>query len=183
MSTLPSSSRFQGAAGALAVVAAAALVAVWSVFFYPWTRSDGASAPSPPTLLPATPQLIVPLVSKDEFYRRELKPLLEKAKATNRASADKALDRLHLEFDRFRTGIPGFVNDVSSWRTRFGILRRLSRDKWTNFWKAENDAESEEVKNYMLGKFEYHILAQDDLQKAVGSSLSEFRDDVAATRN
>jgi hypothetical protein len=183
MSTLRSSSRFQTTAGALAVVSATALVAVWSIFIHPWTSSNDTPAPSPPTLPPATPQLVLPLVSKDEFYRRELVPLLEKAKASNRASADKALDRLHQEFDRFRTGIPGFVNDVSSWRTRFGILRRLSRDKWTNFWKAAADADSEEVKNYMLGKFEYHILAQDELQKAVGSSLSEFKDDVAATRN
>jgi hypothetical protein len=178
MSTTRSASRLQVTTGALALVSAAAMVAVWLFLMQPPPTSESPPAPSPPAV-----QVALPSVSRNEFYRRELVPLLEKAKVKNRASADKALDRLHQEFDRFRSGIPGFVDDVSSWRTRFGIVRRISRDKWKNFWKATDDAESEEVKNYMLQKFEYHILAQDDLQKAVGSSLSEFQDDVAANRN
>jgi hypothetical protein len=178
MSTVRSSSRSQITVGVLAIVLAATSVAVWSVTIPPWTQPEGAPDEPPPT-----PTFVPRGVSRDEFYRRELAPLLDKTKAQNRANADKSLNRLHQEFDRFRAGIPGFVDDVSSWRTRFGIVRRLSRDKWKNFWKATDDADSEEVKNYMLGKFETHIMAQDELQKAVEASLSEFKDDVAATRN
>jgi hypothetical protein len=164
--------------GALAVVLAAALVAAWAVMIGPWVSPGGTVTP------PAPPAVIVSqTISRDEFYRRELRPLLERAKTQNRASADKSLNRLHQEFDRFRSGIPAFADDVASWRTRLGIMRRLSRDKWKNFWKAADDADSEEVKNYMLGKFETHIMAQDDLQKAIESSLAEFKDDVAANRN
>jgi hypothetical protein len=179
MTIVRSSSRFRVTTGALAVVSAAAVLAAWWLMLHPWTEPNATPASSPPT----PPQVVSRGISRDEFYRRELLPLLDKANAKNRASADKALDRLHQEFDRFRSGIPGFVDDVASWRTRFGIMRRLSRDKWTNFWKAADDAESEQVKNYMINKFEYHILAQDELQKAVAASLSEFKDDVAATRN
>jgi hypothetical protein len=179
MSAVRSSLRSQNTAGVLGLVFAASIVVIWWLQVHP----PGSEAAFLPAVPPATPQIVVPSVSKDEFYRRELLPLLDKANAKNRASADKALGRLHEEFDRFRSGIPGFVDDAASWRTRFGIMRRLSRDKWTNFRKAADDAESQEVKNYMIGKFEYHILAQDDLQMAVASSLSEFKDDVAATRN
>jgi hypothetical protein len=178
MTTVRSMSRSHVTLGLLAVVLAVAMVTVWAVMIHPW-ESSAATTTAPQPTLPAVSHT----VSKDEFYRRELVPLLEKAKAQNRASADKSLDRLHQEFDRFRSGIPTFVDDVASWRTRFGIMRRLSRDKWKNFWKAADDADSKEVKNYMLGKFETHIMAQDDLQKAIGSSLAEFKDDVAATRN
>jgi hypothetical protein len=164
----------------LALVFAASIVVIWWLDVHPPAAySDPNSSASPPTL----PQVVAPSISKAEFFRRELAPLLEQARAENRASADKALDRLHQEFDRFRSGIPGFVDDVSSWRTRFGIVRRLSRDKWNNFWKSSDDAASDEVKSYMLAKFEKHILAEDDLRKAIGSSLGEFKEDVAATRN
>jgi hypothetical protein len=178
MSPTPSASRLQIVTGALALVLAAGVVGVWLFLIQPPIASVSPPAPSPPAV-----QVTAPSVSRHEFYRRELAPLLDKARMENRASADKALERLHLEFDRFRTGIPGFVDDLSSWRTRFGIMRRLSRDKWENLWRATEDPASEELKNYMLQKFEHHILAQNELQKAVGSSLNEFKDDVAANRN
>ncbi len=180
MSTHQPPLRSQITTGGLALVASAGLVAVWLLLARESAPAitDDASASPPPT-----PQIVLPSVSKEEFYVRELAPLIDKARASNRASAGKSLVRLHQEFDRFRTGIPGFVDDVSSWRTRFGIIRRLGRDKWQNFWKASDDADSEEVKNYMVAKFERHILAQDELQKAVEASLDEFKDDVAATRN
>jgi hypothetical protein len=180
MSGVRSTSRRQNVAGVLALVFAASLFTIWWLEVHPATRPEWTAAA---TLPPSPPRIVVPSVSKQEFYRRELVPLLDKAKASNHASADKSLERLHQEFNRFRTGIPGFVDDIASWRTRFGIIRRLSRDKWKNFWKSTDDAASEEVKGYMLGKFEYHIMAQDELQRAIGSSLSEFKDDVAASRN
>jgi len=180
MTTLRSSSQSQRTAGVLALVFAASILVIWWLEVHPAPGSDATSIPAP---LPPTLPMVVRGMSKDEFFRRELLPLLEKTKAKNHASADKALERMHQEFDRFRAGIPGFVDDVASWRTRFGIIRRLSRDKWKNFWKATDDADSQEVKNYMLAKFETHVMAEDELQKAIGSSLSEFKEDVAASRN
>jgi hypothetical protein len=180
MSTDQLSLRSRITTGCLALVASAGLVAVWLLLARESASAITDDAPASP---PPTPQIVLPSVSKEDFYVRELAPLIDRARASNRASAGKSLLRLHQEFDRFRTGIPGFVDDVSSWRTRFGIIRRLGRDKWQNFWKAGDDAESEQVKNYMVAKFERHILAQDELQKAVEASLGEFKDDVAATRN
>ncbi len=180
MSTRQDSLRSQIATGGLALLASAGLVALW---LFVARESAPTLADEASVGPPSAPQILIPSLSKDEFYHHELAPLIDKARASNRASADKSLERLHQEFDRFRTGIPSFVDDVASWRTRFGIIRRLSRDKWQNFWKAADDADSEEVKNYMVAKFQRHILAPDELQKAVEGSLAEFKDDVAATRN
>jgi hypothetical protein len=179
MTTVRPSSRFQTTVGALALFAAAAIFSIWLLMVRPSARLV-ATPVTPPKPLP---QVVAPGMSRDEFYRRQLLPLVDQAQAKNRASTDKALERLHQEFDRFRTGIPGFVNDLASWRTRFGIMRRLSRDQWENLWKSTEDAQSEELKSYMIAKFERHIMGQDELHKAVASSLSEFKDDVAATRN
>src|ERR1700733_15172476 len=130
MSTDQLSLRSRITTGGLALVASAGLVAVWLLLARESASAilDDTSAAPPPT-----PQIVLPSVSKDEFYRRELAPLIDKARASNRASADKSLVRLHQEFDRFCTGIPGFVDDVSSWRTRFGFFRPLRRDKWREF--------------------------------------------------
>jgi len=129
------------------------------------------------------PKVIPPGLSKVQFYRRDLVPLLDKAKTQNLASADKSVDRLHEEFERFRSGIPGFVEDVASWGTRFGVVRRMTKDKWTNIWKKKDDPDSELLKNFMLDKFQSHIMPKDSLQRAVESAIAQFKDDVTANRN
>src|SRR5205814_613285 len=54
---------------------------------------------------------------------------------------------------------------------------------WTNFWKRGNDADSEEVKNYMLDKFETEVMSRAQLQAAIDSALNQYRDDILAARN
>jgi hypothetical protein len=110
-------------------------------------------------------------------------PLLDKTKEQNLQSADKAIDRLHEVFDRFRSGIPDFADDVTSWSTRFGLLKRMTKDTWNNYWKAEIDPGSQHVKEYMLEKFQVHIMSQGSLQNGVNSALAQFKDDVTANRN
>jgi hypothetical protein len=110
-------------------------------------------------------------------------PLLDKTKEQNLQSADKAIDRLHEVFDRSRSGITDFADDVTSWSTRFGLLERMTKDTWHNYWKAETDPGSQHVKEYMLEKFQAHIMSQGSLQQGVDSALAQFKDDVAASRN
>jgi hypothetical protein len=166
-------------AGVLALVFAGSLLAVW------WS----ISRPSPTSIArretpPATPMPVIPPgLSKAEFYRRDLVPLLDKTHARDLASADRAIERLHLEFNRFRTGIPAFVEDVASLGTRWKLLRRLARDRWANFRRGQDDPVSDDVKQFMLGKFQSHIMSEEAIQKAVGSTIAEFKDDVTAHRN
>jgi hypothetical protein len=165
--------------GILALTLFASLLAIWWVSVNPPT-TPGEPAPTPPLVVPPR---IPRGLSRTEFYNRDFVPLLDKANEQNLKCADKAVDRLHEVFDRFRSGIPDFADDVTSWGTRFGMLRRLTQDKWNNYWKAEADPDSEEVKEYMLGKFQAHIMSQGSLQQGVDSALAQFKDDVTANRN
>jgi hypothetical protein len=112
-----------------------------------------------------------------------LAPLLDKTNKQYHADADKAIGRLHEEFERFRNGVPAFADDVTSWGTRFGLVGRMTKDKWKNFWKSEADPNSEDVKKYILDRFESHIMSRDRFQNSIDSTLSQFRDDVKASRN
>jgi hypothetical protein len=142
----------------------------------------------PPTqigdLPPAPPPVQIPVgLSRSQFYQQDLLPFLDRSKIQYNANADKALERLHQDFDGFRSGIPSFVDDVTSWGTRFGIISRMTKDKWNNIWKNEDDPNSEAVKTYILDKFEAQIMSRNALQKSVQSSLGQFKDDTGATRN
>jgi hypothetical protein len=167
-------------AGVLALIFAGSLLAVW------WSMAGPGptSAVRRESLPPATPTPVIPPgLSKSEFYRRDLVPLLDKTRERDLASAELAIERLHLEFNRFRTGIPAFVQDIASISTRFRLLRRLARDKWANFRRGQEDPVSDEVKQFMLGKFQSHIMSEEAMQKAVGSTIAQFKDDVTAHRN
>jgi hypothetical protein len=174
------SARWQLGVGIAALVFAAALAGAW-LYFVPARNSPLGSAlmhePDPATI-------VIPRgLSRRQFYETRLAPLLERARAENHRSADRAIARLHEEFERFRAEILDFADDVTSWGTRFGILARLTNDRWKNTWRAGDDPVSQEVKTYMLDKFEAHVMSRLALQRAVDSALRQFKDDVTAGRN
>lgn len=159
---------------------AGSLLAVWWSVFEPGRPRAVRPQRSPKV---AEAHLVPPGLSRDEFYRQDLVPLLEKTKQRNLLCADQAVNRLHEEFNRFRAGIPEFVDDVASFSTRWGVVRRLTKDKWANFWKATDEPVSEDVKKFMLDKFQAHIMSADAIQHAVQSAVEEFKDNVTANRN
>ena len=166
--------------GVLALILAGSLLAIWWVIVRPTSPNEGPPPIHPPIIVEKS---IPPGLSKSEFYQRDLVPLLEKAHRQNQLSADRAIARIHEDFDRFRAGIPNFSDDVTSWSTRFGVVGRMTKDKWKNIWKNEIDPNSEEVKKYMLEKFESQIMSRDALHRAVESALIQFKDDITANRN
>ena len=139
-------------AGILALLLSASILVIWLLIVRRPIQDD-FKPPAPPPILPAG-------LSKRQFYERDLVPLLEKSKKQNHETADRAVERFHQDFNRFRSGIPAFVDDVASWGTRFGLLRRITKDGWKNFWKGKSDPKSEAVKTYILGKFEAHIMSR-----------------------
>src|SRR5579872_1788231 len=136
MTTTESPVKAQGTAGICALILAGSILAIWWVLFHAAKPSPGGP-PIPPVI--PQPQVIAPHLSKVDFYRQDLAPLLEKSKRSNLLSGDNAVERLHKEFDQFRAGIPAFADDVASWGTRFGLVRRIAKDKWKNFRKGATD--------------------------------------------
>lgn len=163
------------------MIVAGSLFALWW-FAYEPAPAVVQKTPTPPSL--AEPTVVVPPgLSKAEFYRRDIVPLLEKSERRNLESADQAVARLHEQFARFRSGIPDFVDDVASLGTRWHMLQGMTADKWVNYWKEADDPSSEQVKQLMLARFRQHIMSEDALEKAVQSALAQYRDDVTANRN
>jgi hypothetical protein len=176
----PQSQR-QLSTGILALILGGSLFALWW-FAYEPAPAVVAKTPKPPSM-PEANVLVPPGLSKADFYRQDIVPLLEKSKQRNLESADQAVARLHEEFARFRVGIPDFVDDVASLGTRWHVLQGMTADKWVNYWKETDDPASEQVKQLMLARFRSHIMSEDALQKAVQSALAQYRDDVTANRN
>src|SRR4051812_14159399 len=105
--------------GTLALVLSVSVLASWWAFVH---RSNAAISTQPTSRTGPVPQ------PKSVFYRQELVPLLDKAKKNNHEAADRAIERLKKDFDRYRSGIPAYVGDVASWGTRFGLLGRTTKD-------------------------------------------------------
>ncbi len=171
----------QVSTGIVALILAGSLFALWW-FAYEPAPVVVEEPPEPPSLAEAKVEL-PPGLSKADFYRQDILPLLEKSQQRNRESADQAATRLREEFARFKAGIPDFVDDVASLSTRWHMLQGMTADKWVNYWKESDDPNSEQVKQLMLAKFRSHIMSEDALQKAVQSAVAQFRDDVTANRN
>ena len=165
--------------GILSLTLTVSGLATWWVGIHPPT-TPGGPAPTPPAV---PPPRIPRGLSKPEFYKRDLVPLLDKSRDQNLESAAKAVDRLHEIFERFRAGVPDFAADVTSWSTRFSLLQHMTNDAWTNYWKAKTDQGSEQVKEYMLAKFQVHIMSPGALQQGLDAALAQFKDDVTASRN
>src|SRR5579863_8807443 len=109
MTASPRSGRRQAAIGFAALVLAASLLTVWRTVVSP-AVDESPTIPRHAPLPQAT--VVPPGLSRTEFYRKDLLPLIDKAREQNLAAADRAADRLHQEFDRFRAGVPEFVDDV-----------------------------------------------------------------------
>src|ERR671923_1315588 len=167
--------------GVLAIVLAVSLLAMWWVVVRP-PRLALTTPPSVPAM--PEPEVTFPKgLSKSEFYRRDLEPLLNDATNRNHKSAEHALIRLHQEFEKFRAGIPGFADDVTSWGMRWRASIGMLKDTWKNYWKSRDDPESEEVKKTVRERFEARIMSRDGMMRAIQGTMDQFGEDVTASRN
>lgn len=115
------------------------------------------------------------------FIRREIDPLLTISAGRDRAAVDRAIDSLHERFQTFHEGVDPFVEDVSSWTTRFGVVGRKTRDVWNGLWGDSQQADS--VRDYISEKFQAQVLSEESLRDAVTQVIADFRSDLAANRN
>jgi hypothetical protein len=113
-------------------------------------------------------------------YRDSIVPLLASFGARNAQAVERALGTLHERMDIHRRQIGPFTKDISSWHTRFGILRRYPSDLWRRF---RGTGDLQQVHEYVNAKFRKHILSERRLQQDVVAVLGQFNSDMAASRN
>ena len=115
------------------------------------------------------------------FFDEEIEPLLELADARNRAAVDRAVARLEQRFRNYHMGIDEFAEDITGWGARFGIVGKTAQDLWTRWWDKKENAD--EVRRYVTGKYERHIVSGDQLEKDIRDVIHAYREDLVASRN
>jgi hypothetical protein len=157
----------------LVIASAAALfVLAWRV----GERPEPKPAATPPiSVVRPDPERI------EAFLRNEIDPILADSAEQDLAAAERALATLHERFRGFHAGVEPFVEEVSGWGTRFGVLGRSIGDGWNHYIAGEPDASA--VKIYIEEKFHRHVVSEAALRGAVEESLVQFQEDLAANRN
>lgn len=117
----------------------------------------------------------------ETFFREQIDPLLDASAERDRAAAERAVASLHEHFSGFRRGVKPFVEDVTSWGTRLGVLRRAASDSWAHWWRG--DAEAAAVQEYIQTKFRSQVISERGLRFALVEVLEQFELDLAANRN
>jgi len=162
----------------------ALLIVVGGLFL--WLAWGVATDPAGISLsLPELPSMTVSTgPDEDEaerVYESSILPLVEHCRERNDAAAERALRSVEEAFDGFRRGIPDFVEELTGWGTRFGILSNLAKDKWDEW--LHDRSHSNRVGEYVHEKFRARVMSERDLRRALEQSIQRFAVDATANRN
>ena len=115
------------------------------------------------------------------YYNKEINPLIDNSEKRSRLTADKTINALHEKFINYRKGITPFVEDITAWGTRFGIVGRSAGDLWDKYWN--NIENPKRVSEYVYNKYSAHIFSDEKLEKDIAEIIDQFQSDIYAERN
>jgi hypothetical protein len=145
-------------------------VSIVVIVFFAWRSGP---TPSP---LPLTPPIVErqPTVDRVKFFDSDVQPAIAAAIKANHQAADRCIRRLDGMFAKHREGVKPFVEDLTTWGTRFRVMRRMPSDWWYKRKTADE---------FIKAKFEEHLFSQASLEDGIQSALGEFRKDIEANNN
>jgi hypothetical protein len=141
----------------------------------PQTRPEAPVAQATRPVEPVEPES----VRVERVYHQSIVPALAAFDLRNGAAVGRAVGMLHERIQARRGRIPKFTRDVSSWGTRFGILKRYPGDLWRKLRGGDASA----VSSYVNQKFRDDILSEIGLRQDVVAVVARFNEDMAASRN
>ena len=115
------------------------------------------------------------------FFEISVRPALERFDARNQAAVDRAVARVSSTLESFRASVPIFVEDITGWGTRIGIVRYSVTDLWHEL--LGNSAQTNQMRQFVANKFEEHLFSEASLKAMIVGALSQFQDDLEASRN
>jgi len=158
--------------GWLALALSALGFALWAI-----TSGGGGDARLPRASAPLTPaRQTWSREQWDAWAREHVDPALDEADAADAEAVERALTLLHASFDTFRGGAPAFADDLASWGTRAGVVKRKVRGWFAGGGKAS-------VESYARDKFERHVLPPGALDAALARARETLSTDLEANRN
>ncbi|MEO1524368.1 MAG: hypothetical protein AAFX06_02980 [Planctomycetota bacterium] len=109
-----------------------------------------------------------------QFYDDTVSPLLAETECSNIEAATRCLDRLDQVMTGYHAGVPLFVAEMTSIKTRLGILKRMPGGWW---------AKDGRVEAYVQEKFEAHLFSEQKLVDDLSEVLEQFRRDIDANQS
>jgi hypothetical protein len=116
-----------------------------------------------------------------QFFHDAISPPLDAALQRNRLAAERAIATLHDRFNTHRAGVMPFAEDVSGWGARLGMIGRFTVDVWDR--RVNGNGKTNRVGDYIQKKFRSHVLSEQSLQADLEAVLSQYREDLEASRN
>jgi len=126
--------------------------------------------PTPESIDPAAAEL-GKRERRRKFFESQVIANLAATNEANRDAAKRAISRIQQNFDGYRRGVDPFVDDVLSFSSRFGILRRLPGGLYSR---------DERVSLYVAEKFAKYLFTEATLTSDLRDALMQFRDEVRA---
>lgn len=157
---------------------------VWYFGREPQPALPAPPPPPPPPIARLPETRPVPVESEqvriERVYNESIVPLLASFELRNGAAVGRAMGMLHDRVEYHRRHVGPFTRDISSWSTRFGVLKRYPSDLWG---KLNGNGTGGKVAAYVNEKFRQHILSEQTLRQDVVAVVAQFNNDMAASRN
>ncbi len=114
------------------------------------------------------------LRQRRELLSRQLQNLVVTEEEANRVAILRAKSSLDDAFTLFSNRIPLFVEEITTWKSRFKIARIGLKDKLNG---------SHELEALASEYFEKHVASSQDISSAIDKITAQFHSDLVANRN
>jgi hypothetical protein len=137
------------------------------------TKDDRATSPVSIVAPPLVPvdDALGERKRRTEFFESRVLADLETTDSSNRLAATRCIRRIEQNFQQYRDGVDGFVEELTGLKARLGILRRMPGD----WWNGEQQAGV-----YVTEKFERHLFSEEKLTGDLRDALEGFREEIRA---
>lgn len=164
----------------LAGIISLQIVAIFWVVSALTTRSTSSSQPPAPSQIgsvlrtetaPKTAQ--ERRAEREIFFAQKIEPVISATDRRNREAANQCTSVLRESFESYRRGIPTFCEEINSWGTRLGVMKRMPTDWWY---------EKTDVNQFIRDKFSRHLFNDETLTNDVNAALDHFQEAVQSNQ-
>jgi hypothetical protein len=108
------------------------------------------------------------------FYHAQVDPAILAADLANQEAAQRAVNTLWDTLNGYRRGINPFCDELLSYSTRWGVVRRAPGDWWYS---------RDSIGPYVNAKFAKHLFTDAKLKSDIQRAVNQFYGEESANRN
>jgi hypothetical protein len=116
----------------------------------------------------------------EALLKAEIQPVIRLYHDKNKAELITAISEMNRCFDKYESGINAFVEDMSSFGTRLGILGRQMGDWYDHLW---GNKDPRRVADYVRNSFEKHVFSDIRIQQDIRGVLQSYGYALQANQN